>query len=295
MLQFEAAAPEAGPTPGARCPGVWDAARRECLPGERLFTAECAGCLLLRMGQGETARYAPPIPGPEGDDDAALEAVERLWAEREAPPVLAAVTGARLSGLLDRYPYVHVRAFDGPDGRTYRLELRNELRVYVRRRPELKTARLTLSAPERADIPAYNALLLDTGRNRWWGYDDAAALADVPGEDRFLLSAQEDFTRCAELSLAVRLKGVLIGETVLHHFNYRGSAELGCRICRAQAGHGYGTEAFAAAAEWALYQLRLRRVTAKCVRENEPSRRMLASCMHPVGEDETFYYFEKDV
>ena len=42
--------------------------------------------------------------------------------------------------------------------------------------PELKTERLTLSALTEADIPAYNALVLDADRNRWWGYDDVGGL-----------------------------------------------------------------------------------------------------------------------
>ena len=52
---------------------------------------------------------------------------------------------------------------------------------------------------------------------------------------------------------------------------------------------------FAAAADWALYQLGLARVVAKCFKENAASHRMLASCMRPGGEDETYFYFEKVV
>lgn len=71
------------------------------------------------------------------------------------------------------------------------------------------------------------------------------------------------------MNFAVRLEGKLIGEAVLYNFDYRGGAELGCRIDKAYAGNGYGTEAFRAAAEWGLYQVNLNRVVAKCYRENE--------------------------
>ena len=37
------------------------------------------------------------------------------------------------------------------------------------------------------------------------------------------------------------------GEVAITHFDGHGTAELGCRIAAAYAGHGYGTEAFAAA------------------------------------------------
>ena len=82
---------------------------------------------------------------------------------------------------------------------------------------------------------------------------------------------------------------------MLYAPDWRGGAELGCRIAPQWAGNGYGTEAFAAVAEWALYRLGLTRVTAKCYKENMASYRMLSSCMRRSGEDDTFYYFEKQV
>ena len=54
-------------------------------------------------------------------------------------------------------------------------------------------------------------------------------------------------------------------------------------------------EAFAAVADWALYRLHLAHVVAKCYKENDASYRMLSSCMHRAGEDETFFYFDKEV
>ena len=68
-----------------------------------------------------------------------------------------------------------------------------------------------------------------------------------------------------------------------------GGAELGCRVSPDFAGHGYGTEAFAAAAKWALYKLYAAKVVAKCYKENEASYKMLSACMRRSGEDDTFY------
>ena len=72
-----------------------------------------------------------------------------------------------------------------------------------------------------------------------------------------------------------------------------GGWELGCRIDKAYAGNGYGTEAFAAVAEWGLYKIHLSRVVAKCYKENQASYKMLSACMRKKGEDDTFFYFEK--
>ena len=105
--------------------------------------------------------------------------------------------------------------------------------------------------------------------------------------------ARHDFDHRQAVNFAIRLEGKFIGEAVLYRFDYRGGAELGCRILPEFAGNGYGAEAFRRAAEWSLYELGLYRLVAKCYKENEASRKMLSACMRASGEDETFYYFEK--
>ena len=159
--------------------------------------------------------------------------------------------------------------------------------------PLLETERLTLDGLREEDRAAYNRLCLDDERNRWWGYDYREDLKGVLTEDYFLNAAREDFREGRELSFAVRLEGRFIGEVVLHSFDGRGGAELGCRILPEYAGNGYGAEAFRRAAEWSLGGLGLRCLRGKCFRENTASRRMLESCMRLVGKNETFLYFEK--
>ena len=180
-------------------------------------------------------------------------------------------------------------------GGKVRLQVGTELDI-LKRVPSLKTERLTLTALRPSDRDAYNALCLDDDRNRWWGYDYRTDLGDKPLTDTYFYDdARADFAARRALNFAVRLKGKLIGEVVLYRPDFRGGFEQGCRIAPEYAGHGYGTEAFAAAADWALYHLGLARVVAKCFKENEPSRRMLASCMRPSGEDEMYFHFEKTV
>ena len=180
-------------------------------------------------------------------------------------------------------------------GSKYHFAPRNELITHVKAIPELKTERLTLTALREEDIPAYNALVLDTERNRWWGYDDVGGLTEPMTERSFYEVAERDFAARSAVNFALRLDGQFIGEAVLYRFDFRGGAELGCRVAPAFAGHSYGTEAFAAVADWALYRVHLTKVVAKCFRENEASRKMLSASMRPAGEDETFYYFEKTV
>ena len=161
--------------------------------------------------------------------------------------------------------------------------------------PRLETERLVLDALTDDDRDAYNALCLDDERNRWWGYDYREDLHGELTEDYFLEVARHDFDQRLAVNFAVRLDGKLIGEAVLYNLDWRGGVELGCRIAPAYAGHGYGTEAFAAAAEWVLYRAGMDRVVAKCYKENEASFKMLSSCMRRNGQDETFFYFIKTV
>ena len=175
-----------------------------------------------------------------------------------------------------------------------RLEVGCELDL-LEKIPEIKTERLTLSALGEADKAAYNALCMDDERNRWWGYDYRQDLQGELTEDYFLDVTRRDFAKRWAVNWAVRLDGKCIGEVVLYNVDWRGGCELGCRIAPEYAGQGYGTEAFAAAAEWALYELALTRVVAKCYKENDSSYKMLASCMRKTGEDDTFFYFEKVV
>jgi len=175
-----------------------------------------------------------------------------------------------------------------------RLRARNEL-AYLKTVPVLKSERLTLDGLREEDRAGYNRLCLDDERNRWWGYDYRDDLKGGLTEDYFLEVAREDFRNRLAVNFAVRLDGRFIGEAVLYRFDYKGGAELGCRILPEYAGHGYGAEAYRRAADWSLYNLGLYRLAGKCFRENEASRKMLSACMRPAGEDDTFLYFEKKV
>ena len=71
-----------------------------------------------------------------------------------------------------------------------------------------------------------------------------------------------------------------------------GKAETGCRIAKAFAGKGRGEEAFGLTADFA--QSLSLTPTAKCYKQNEPSKKMIIACGFKfIREDETFYYFSR--
>ena len=174
------------------------------------------------------------------------------------------------------------------------ISTRNEL-AKLDEIPTLTSQRLTMDEIRKADAPVYSRLCLDDERNKWWGYDYKKDLKGELTEDYFNKVARWDFRHRLAINFAIRLDGQMIGEAVLYSFDYKGAAELGCRILPEFAGQGYGAEAFRTVAEWSLYELGLYRLVAKCYQENEASKKMLSSCMRPAGQDETFYYYEKVV
>lgn len=171
----------------------------------------------------------------------------------------------------------------------------NDLFEHVHVFPTLTSERLVLDQITEADIPAYNKLVLDQERNKWWGYDDVGSLKEPFTERSFYDVVWRDWQSRNCINFAIRLDHVFIGEAVLYNFDWRGGAELGVRIDKAYAGHGYGTEAFRTVAEWALYTVHMRNIAAKCFHENEASYRMLSSCMSKAGSDDTYDYFRKEV
>ncbi len=179
-------------------------------------------------------------------------------------------------------------------GAKYHVRVQNEL-DNLKTVPELHSGRLTLDALTDSDQAAYNRLCLDDDRNQYWGYDYRQDLHGELTDSYFLDVARHDLEHKLAVNFAVRLDGQMIGEAVLYDFDYKGSAELGCRIFPEYAGHGYGKEAFRCAAEWSLYGLGLYRLRAKCFQVNPPARLMLENCMRLVGQDDTFYHFEKTI
>jgi hypothetical protein len=181
-------------------------------------------------------------------------------------------------------------------------ELRKKYRIAVTTEldalseiPSVETERLVLDEIRESDTEAYNRICLDDELNKYWGYDYRDDLKGELTESYFTDVTRHDFERRLALNFAIRLEGEFIGEVVIYNLDYKGGAEIGCRIAAEFAGNGYGREAFSAAADWVLYELGMEKVFAKCFKENEPSYKMLSSCMTRSGEDEKFFYFEKRI
>ena len=93
--------------------------------------AEIAGCLVVRNRDAGGWNFDYPVPGPEGDVDAALRAIEAYCLEAGQLPVISMVPEHKAGELLSRYPYVRVS-----DIRTWRdyVYYREDLQYFTGRR-----------------------------------------------------------------------------------------------------------------------------------------------------------------
>ena len=155
---------------------------------------------------------------------------------------------------------------------------------------------MILSAITEADKANYLALCTDDDNNKYWGYDyreDEGITSEID-ENTFYDIVAFDRAVGDSINFAVRDKdsGELIGETITYNATVNGKAETGCRIAKAFSGKGRGEEAFGLTADFA--QSLSLTPTAKCYKQNEPSKKMIIACRFKfIREDETFYYFSR--
>ena len=83
----------------------------------------------------------------------------------------------------------------------------------------------------------------------------------------------------------------MIGEAILHDFDYVGSCEIGIRILPEYRGCGYGREALKTVIRYALYGIGLDSVRAKCYKENRSSSNMLSVVMRATEADDVFEHY----
>ena len=141
---------------------------------------------------------------------------------------------------------------------------------------------------------AFYKLEYDEDRNKYWGYSWREHYSGEPTPEYFMKGIREDFRNKEEMPFGIFYEDRLAGEVVLHNFGYRNDCEIGVRLLPEYEGMGLAKESLLTLMHYAFFELDIEKVTAKCYKQNERSKKTLLSAgMKYTGEDETFYYFEK--
>ncbi len=157
---------------------------------------------------------------------------------------------------------------DSEDGYTYRVSLKSEL-SFLDEAPAAESDTISLSPLSENDSVDYERLVSDEENNAFWGYDYREDYGEANGD--FLISlATREFYASFALSLAIRAKRMLIGEAVLHAFDYKGGADISIRILPEHQNKGFGREALSLILRIAA-RIGLTRLYARVNPENLPS------------------------
>ena len=95
-----------------------------------------------------------------------------------------------------------------------------------------------------------------------------------------------------EYSFAVRLNGNMIGELVLHNFDFYGGVEMGFRFFKDYHGKGYALESALALKNFVKSVMCAKTLKSRCYKENLASAKLINRLgLEKIGEDSTHYYF----
>ncbi len=147
----------------------------------------------------------------------------------------------------------------------------------------IETARLILREFVLDDWPAVNAYIQDERYWRFYERPESGAVDRRELVERFVADQARQPRRSFQLAITLKADGRLIGNVGIRlrrlvDFGVPDAtfeADMGYELDPAYWGHGYATEAAAAMVDFAWDKLKVHRVWAYCLAENEPSWRVM--------------------
>ena len=115
---------------------------------------------------------------------------------------------------------------------------------------------------------------------------------NIPTPDYFFDFQNSLKQKKEEYSFAVKKDGILVGELVLHNFDYYGGVEMGFRFFKDCQGKGYAIESATALKDYVFNELNAKKLKSRCFKENLPSAKLINRLgLTKVSESETHYFF----
>ncbi len=160
----------------------------------------------------------------------------------------------------------------------------------------LKTDRLTITDLKEEDKKEYQRLYMDDDLNKYWGYDYKEDLDGEEATCEWFFSFQNKLKeKKEEYSLAVYDKDKLVGELVLHNFDFVGGIEMGFRFFKDCQGKGYAIESASKLKEYVFSVLKAEKLKSRCFKQNLPSAKLIRRLgLEKTNEDQTHFYFALD-
>ena len=160
-------------------------------------------------------------------------------------------------------------------------------------RVNLMGERVEVTEITKADAEKYYKLYMDDELNKYWGYDYREDLkGETPSPKYFYEFMTGLKEKKEEYSFAIKLNGELIGELVLHNFDFVGGVEIGYRVLKEHQRKGYAKEGALLLIDYVFKTLRAKFVKTRCFKENTPSQTLIKALGFVLHhEDQTHYYF----
>ena len=126
------------------------------------------------------------------------------------------------------------------------------------------------------------------------GYDYREDLnGNAPTAEYFYKFQNQLKDKKEEYSFAVKQNGVMVGELVLHNFDFYGGVEMGFRFFSECQGKGFATESALALKNFVKEELCAKTLKSRCFKQNIPSANLIKRLgLKKVREDATHFYFE---
>ena len=228
-----------------------------------------ADCLLVRIFDYGRYYFVFPTPLTDlSDTDAAVDAVVKYSVLEEVDAVFVGVPFDEIL-VFGRLGYRHFNLdAESEIADTYRVTLKNEL-MLTDGFSELSDAGLTLSSLTESDASDYASLCRDKDSAGLFGYDVNLDYPDA-SDMTFIELASRELEYGSAITYAIRNEGALVGDLVLHNFDYKGGADVAIRILAQYRRRGYAARALDIILG-SLSSLGLVRLFARVFNENEPS------------------------
>ncbi len=245
--------------------------------------SKALGCLLVRIFDGEYKfMYPLSLSGGAKPADAVME-IRAYAVKEEIPLVFSSVPSRSLGSLARKFRHLNIDAEDRRC-RYYTVRIMNELSLLDEIPTVVGASGITLTPITPEDDADYTRLCADKDTNALWGYDYSRDEPE-PDSSYFRESAEEEFCRSAALCLAVRHKGVFIGEAVLYYFDMLGGCDCAVRLLPEFRRKGHATRALRCLRALAK-GMGLLTLGASVDIHNEASIRMTKKVLPEVSRDE---------